>query len=61
MQFAKTNTSMRVLDKGLTVELYGYALRKDDPLIAQMNKALAQLRADGTYNTLVNRWFAASK
>ena len=61
MQFAKTNTAMRVLDKGLTVELYGYALRKDDPLIAQMNKALAQLRADGTYNTLVNRWFAASK
>ena len=61
MQFAKTNTAMRVLDKGLTVELYGYALRKDDALIAQMNKALAQLRADGTYNTLVNRWFAASK
>lgn len=62
MQFAKTQTSTRVLDKGLTVELYGYALRKEDTaLLAQMNQALQKLRADGTYNTLVTRWFSASR
>ena len=60
-QFAKTQPSVRLLDKGLTIEHYGYALRKDDAaLLEQMNKALQQLRANGTYNTLVTRWFTAS-
>jgi polar amino acid transport system substrate-binding protein len=60
-QFAKTQPAVRLLDKGLTVEHYGYALRKEDAaLLDQMNKALQQLRANGTYNTLVARWFTAS-
>lgn len=61
MQFARTQGNMRVLDQALTVEHYGYALRKEDALIGQMNQALQRLRADGTYNALITRWFSASK
>ena len=58
MQYAKVRTDMRVLDKGLTTELYGYALRKDEaPLIAQLNKALDTLKTNGTYDALVTKWF----
>lgn len=60
-EFAKAQPGVRVLDKALTTELYGYALRKGDPLTGQMNQALQKLRADGTYNTLVTRWFGAGK
>lgn len=57
-QFAKTRKDMRVLDKGLTTELYGYALRKDEaPLTAQINKALQTLRTNGVYDALVIKWF----
>ena len=41
---------------------YGYALRQNEPaLLAQMNQALAKLKADGTYNTLVARWFGPAE
>jgi polar amino acid transport system substrate-binding protein len=60
-EFAKAQPSVRVLDKALTTELYGYALRKGDPLAGQMNQALKKLRADGSYNALVTRWFGAGK
>jgi polar amino acid transport system substrate-binding protein len=60
-EFAKAQPGVRVLDKALTTELYGYALRKGDPLTGQMNQALQKLRADGTYNMLVTRWFGAGK
>ena len=60
-EFAKAQPSVRVLDKALTTELYGYALRKGDPLTGQMNQAMQKLRANGSYNTLVTRWFGAGK
>ena len=50
-----------LLDKALTTELYGYALRKGDPLIGSMNQALQKLRADGSHAALVTRWFGAAK
>lgn len=62
VQYAKTNPNVRVLDKGLTIELYGFALRKDDTaLTAQMNQALQTVRANGTYNALVAKWFGTGK
>ncbi|MDR3673215.1 MAG: transporter substrate-binding domain-containing protein [Holophaga sp.] len=60
-EFAKAQPSVRVLDKALTTELYGFALRKGDPLTGQMNQALQKLRANGSYNALVTRWFGAGK
>ena len=46
MQYAKVQPNVRVLDRALTTELYGFTLRKDETaLTAQMNKALQTLRA----------------
>ena len=61
VEYAKSNPNVRVLDKGLSIELYGFALRKDEPaLTAQMNKALQTVRENGTYNALVDKWFGVT-
>ncbi len=61
-EFAKAQPTVRVLPKALTSELYGYAVRQDETaLLAQMNQALAKLKADGTYNALVARWFGSAQ
>jgi polar amino acid transport system substrate-binding protein len=58
VEYAKAQPAVRVLDKGLTTELYGFALRKDETaLAAQLNKALQTLRTNGTYNALADKWF----
>jgi polar amino acid transport system substrate-binding protein len=62
VQFAKTQPGARVLEKGLTTELYGYALRKDETaLTEQFNQALVTLRNNGTYAALVTKWFGPSE
>lgn len=62
VQFARSQGgSVRVLDKGLTTELYGFALRKDEKdLMTQFNTALQTLHANGTYARLVAKWFGPS-
>ncbi len=61
-QFAKAQPSVRLLDAALTTEQYGYALRKDETaLMAQFNQTLQKLRADGTYDKLVAKWFGTGK
>ena len=60
-QFVRTRPGFRVLDKELTTEAYGIAVRKDEPeLRDQMNAALAKIKADGTYDAIVKKWFSAS-
>ena len=56
--FAKSQTNVKVLDKQLTVEEYGMAVRKDlAGLTQEVDAALAKLKADGTYAKLVAKWF----
>lgn len=58
VEYARTQPLVRVLDKGLTTELYGFALRKNDTaLVEQLNKALQTLRMNGTYDALTDKWF----
>lgn len=58
VEYARTQPLVRVLDKGLTTELYGFALRKNDTALAeQLNKALQTLRMNGTYDALTDKWF----
>jgi polar amino acid transport system substrate-binding protein len=58
--FAKSRPSVKVIDKQLTVEEYGMAVRKDLPeLTKELNGALAKVKADGTYDKLVQKWFEA--
>ncbi len=40
-----------------TGESYGIAFEKGSPLVAEVNAALATLRADGTYDELFDRYF----
>jgi polar amino acid transport system substrate-binding protein len=55
--YARTRGTLQVVDTPLTVEEYGYALRKDEPeLVMQFNDALKKLKADGTYQQLVNKY-----
>ncbi|EIJ47460.1 glutamine ABC transporter periplasmic protein [Herbaspirillum sp. GW103] len=58
VEYARTQPLVRVLDKGLTTELYGFALRKDDTVLTEhLNKALQTLRINGTYDALTDKWF----
>ena len=62
VEYARTQPQVRVLDKGLTTELYGYAMRKGDTELAeQLNKALQTLRVNGTYTALTDKWFGKSE
>lgn len=58
--FAKERPTVKVIDKQLTVEEYGMAVRKDLPeLTKELNSALTKVKADGTYDKLVQKWFEA--
>ncbi|MFV0664427.1 transporter substrate-binding domain-containing protein [Denitromonas sp.] len=55
--YARARGTLKVVDKQLTVEEYGYAIRKDQPeLVKQFNEALGKLKADGTYQQLVDKY-----
>ncbi|MBT9428590.1 transporter substrate-binding domain-containing protein [Candidatus Symbiopectobacterium endolongispinus] len=57
-QYARTRGGVKILPKSLTSEEYGIAVRKDEPtLVADMNNALSQLKADGSYQQLLDKWF----
>jgi polar amino acid transport system substrate-binding protein len=57
---AQSRPGVKVIDKQLTVEEYGMAVRKDLPeLTKELNGALAKVKADGTYDKLVQKWFEA--
>jgi polar amino acid transport system substrate-binding protein len=61
LQLAKTRPGFRVLDKQLTTEEYGIAVRKDEPeLKTAFNTALEKIKADGTYAAIVKKWFGAA-
>jgi polar amino acid transport system substrate-binding protein len=55
--YARTRGTLDVLDQALTVEEYGFALRKSDPqLVKKFNEALKKLKASGTYDQLVSKY-----
>jgi len=61
LQYAKSRPGVKVLDKQISVELYGFALRKDEPdLLQALNTALKKSKLDGSYDKLVKKWFDAT-
>jgi polar amino acid transport system substrate-binding protein len=57
-QYVRTRPGLKVLPEQLTTEEYGMAIRKDTPeLTKAVNEALAKLKADGTYNAILTKWF----
>ncbi len=61
-QYVRTRPGLRVLQEQITTEEYGMAIRKDSPeLTKAVNAALTKLKADGTYDAIVKKWFSAAK
>jgi polar amino acid transport system substrate-binding protein len=61
-QYVRTRPGLKVLPEQLTTEEYGMALRKDEPeLTKAVDKAIEQLKADGTYAAIVKKWFPSGK
>lgn len=60
-QYARTKGGVHILPQPLTTEEYGIAVRKDLPeLTTAINGAIDQLKANGTYEKLVKKWFPTS-
>jgi polar amino acid transport system substrate-binding protein len=60
--FAQAKPALWVLPEQLTTEDYGIAIRKDAPeLRVAINAALKKIKADGTYDKLVQKWFEAGR
>lgn len=58
--FAQAMPNLHVLDEQITTEEYGIAVPKTKPeLTSELNAALKKIKADGTYDRIVNKWFEA--
>ncbi len=58
--FAQSTPDLTVLGEQITTEDYGIAVPKNKPeLTRELNAALQKLKADGTYQAIVNKWFEA--
>lgn len=56
--YANTGTPITLIDSHLTTEVYAIAVNQARPdVLEAVNAALAQLRADGTYDDLLVKWF----
>jgi polar amino acid transport system substrate-binding protein len=52
---------MEIVAQIPTGEQYGFGVSKDNPeLLAAINDALAELKADGTYNEIYQKWFGVA-
>jgi ABC-type amino acid transport substrate-binding protein len=54
---ATKDSSVAVVETYKTDEQYGFAVEKGSPLKAQLDKALKDVRADGTYDALYGKYF----
>ncbi len=58
--FAQSTTDLTVLDEQVTTEDYGIAVPKNKPELTRgLNEALKKIKADGSYQAIVNKWFEA--
>lgn len=58
---AAKNEGLKVLDELLFDDQYGFAVRQDDlALKAAMDSVLAEIKRDGTYAAMMERWFPAT-
>lgn len=54
----KDNTAVRVIDIPLTQEEYAYGVDKKQPeLLVEVNKFIAQIKEDGTFDQVLNNYF----
>ncbi|AJW46033.1 MULTISPECIES: glutamine ABC transporter substrate-binding protein [Ralstonia] len=59
--YVKMRPGLRLVEPALTTEEYGIAVRRDQPeLTKALNAALEKIKADGTYDQIVKKWFGAA-
>ncbi|MNC78339.1 Glutamine-binding periplasmic protein precursor [compost metagenome] len=52
---------IKAVGEAIKSDMAGVALRKDNPELRDaINKALTDMKADGTYDTLFQKWFNES-
>lgn len=54
---SKNPDKAKIAVKKFTEEFYGIAVKKGNKLVADINKAIAALKKDGTYDKLYKKWF----
>jgi ABC-type amino acid transport substrate-binding protein len=52
----KSEGELRIVETVPTGEQYGIAFSKDSDLVEPVNEALAEIKADGTYEEIYERW-----
>lgn len=52
--------NIKVVGELLTEESYGIAMPQGSENVALVNDALAEMRADGTYDTIYEKWFGSA-
>ncbi|MEO6985759.1 MAG: transporter substrate-binding domain-containing protein [Paralcaligenes sp.] len=58
--YAQHNPALTVLPDQITTEEYGIAVSKNEPELTKgFNEALKRIKANGTYQKIVNKWFEA--
>ncbi|RXW33386.1 transporter substrate-binding domain-containing protein [Propioniciclava flava] len=58
LDFARENTSTKVVQEIDTNEHYGFNVSKDNPaLLSTINDVLKTAKSDGTFNTIYKKWF----
>jgi ABC-type amino acid transport substrate-binding protein len=55
-EIVKSGGAIRFVEPVPTGEQYGIAFPKDSPLVDPVNEALAEIKADGTYERLYKKW-----
>jgi polar amino acid transport system substrate-binding protein len=59
--YVRARPGLRVVEPALTTEEYGIAVRRDQPeLTKALNAALDKIKADGTYDQILKKWFGAA-
>ncbi len=59
---ANPNAPLKHVGQVSDDDYFGFALRKEDTeLLAKVNAALAQLKSDGTYDQIVEKWFGSGE
>lgn len=58
--YLRNKPELKMLSEQLSTENYALAIRKDDPeLLVGVNKTIARIKSDGTYDRLMEKYFSS--
>lgn len=57
LHYSKLNPNVAMLEEPLFEHYYGFATRKDDPLLERINRELLRMHETGQYRRIYDKWF----